>query len=345
MRMAVRVSIADVAAAAGVSISTVSAALNDVEHARISARTRDRIREVAGRLGYVPNGLARGLRRQRSGMVGFIGDEVATTPYAVGMILGAQEALRSAGLLMVLMNSQGDATLEAREIEALRQQRVEGILYASMYHRRLEPPAALRDVATVLLDAESRDPGVTWVVPDEMAGARAAVGELLAHGHRRIGFLNNEEDIPAARLRLRGFRAAMKRAGVAVDPELIRNAPPTTAGGYGAARELLQRADRPTALFCFRDLMAMGVYQAAREAGLDVPADLSIVGYDNMPHVCDGLFPGLTTVELPHYEMGAWAARQLLASISAEPVPARHARLPGQLIRRGSVAAPRLIGG
>ena len=200
-----RVSIADVAAEAGVSISTVSAALNDVESARISAGTRDRIRLAAGNLGYVPNGLARGLRRQRSGIVGFIGDEVATTPYAVRMILGAQEALRTAGLLMVLMNSEGDPTLESREIAALRQQQVEGILYASMYHRRLEPPAALRDVPTVLLDAESRNPAVSWVVPDEVAGARAAVGELLAHGHRRIGFLNNEDDIPAARLRLRGY--------------------------------------------------------------------------------------------------------------------------------------------
>jgi LacI family transcriptional regulator len=108
---------------------------------------------------------------------------------------------------------------------------------------------------------------------------------------------------------------------------------------------LLARAERPTALFCFRDLMAMGVYQAAREAGLDVPADLSIVGYDNMPHVCDGLFPGLTTVQLPHYEMGAWAARQLLASIAGAPVAARHARLRGALVRRGSVAAPRPTGG
>lgn len=339
-----RVSIVDVAAAAGVSISTVSAALNGVGSARISAQTRDRIREVAGHLGYVPNGLARGLRRQRSGMVGFIGDEVATTPYAVGMILGAQEALRAAGLLMVLMNSQGDATLEAREIETLREQRVEGILYASMYHRRLEPPEALRDVATVLLDAESRNPEVSWVVPDEVAGARAAVDELLAHGHRRIGFLNNEEDIPAARLRLRGFRAAMKQAGVAVDPALVGGAPPTTSGGYDAARLMLQRADRPTALFCFCDLMAVGVYHAARELGLDVPADVSIVGYDNMTHVADGLFPGLTTVELPHYDMGAWAARQLLASISAEPVRARHVRLRGRLVRRRSVAAPPPMG-
>jgi LacI family transcriptional regulator len=331
-----RVSIADVATEAGVSISTVSAALNDVASARISASTRDRIQEVADHLGYVPNGLARGLRRQRSGIVGFIGDEVATTPYAVRMILGAQETLREAGLLMVLMNSQGDPALEAREIAALRQQQVEGILYASMYHRRLEPPEALRDVATVLLDAESRDPAVSWVVPDEVAGARAAVDELLAHGHQNIAFLNDEEEIPAARLRLRGYHAALKRAGVPADPALMLRAPPTAEGGYHAARELLAGARRPTALFCFRDLMAMGAYHAAREAGLDVPGDVSIVGYDNMAHVAEGLFPGLTTVELPHYEMGAWAARRLL-----ERAPARHTRLRGKLIRRGSVAPPR----
>jgi LacI family transcriptional regulator len=265
---------------------------------------------------------------------------VATTPFAVRMILGAQEALREAGLLMVLMNSQGDPALEAREIAALRQQQVEGILYASMYHRRLDPPESLRGVPTVLLDAESRDPAVSWVVPDEVAGARAAIDELVTHGHRRIGFVNNEEDIPAARLRLRGYRAALKRAGIGADPALVRIASPTVEGGYGAARELLARRDRPTALFYFRDVMAIGAYQAAREARLDVPADVSIVGYDNMPHVAEGLFPWLTTVELPHYEMGAWAVRQLLASNSGGAGPGRHARLRGKLIRRGSVSAP-----
>ena len=338
-----RVSISDVAAGAGVSISTVSAALNDVASARISAPTRDRIRAVAGHLGYVPNGLARGLRRRRSGIVGFIGDEVATTPYAVGMILGAQEALREAGLLMVLMNSQGDPALEEREIAALRQQQVEGILYASMYHRPLEPPESLRGVVTVLLDAESRDPAVSWVVPHEAAGARAAVGELLAHGHRRIAFLNNDEDIPAARLRLRGYRAALKQAGIDADPELIRAAPPTPEGGYLAARGLLAGPDRPTALFCFRDLMAAGAYQAAREAGLDIPGDVSIVGYDNMVLVAESLFPGLTTVELPHYEMGAWAVECLAAQFAGTSIDGdtHPLRLSCPLVTRSSVAPVR----
>ena len=132
----------------------------------------------------------------------------------------------------------------------------------------------------------------------------------------------------------------MKQAGVSIDPALIRGGPPSTEGGYRAARDLLAREDRPTALFCFRDLMAMGAYQAAREAGLSIPADVSIVGYDNMSDLAGGLFPGLTTVELPHYEMGAWAVRQLLVLNTVPPGPATHARLRGELIRRGSVSAP-----
>jgi LacI family transcriptional regulator len=330
--MAAKPGIADVAAAAGVSISTVSVALNDVAGARVSPQTRQRIRDAAERLGYEPNGLARGLRRQRSGVVGFLGDEVATTPYAVDMISGAQTALREAGLLMLLMSTEGDPTVEAREIAMLRRQRVDGILYATMYHREIVLPDALRGTSTVVLDAET-DAAVSWVVPDEVSGARDAIGELLRHGHRRIGFVTNAEPIPATRLRLRGYEGALAGAGLPYDPRLVRAAPPTTEGGYHAAAALLRRADRPTALFCFRDIMALGAYRAAADAGLRIPDDLSIVGYDNMRHIADGLHPGLTTVELPHREMGAWAARTLLS----QPAAPDRLRMRGRLVRRGSV--------
>lgn len=338
-----KVGIAEVAAAAGVSISTVSVALNDNVNARVSPSTRERIREAAQRLGYVPNRFARALRGQRSGLVGFLGDRVATTPYAVRMILGAQETLRDAGVLMVLMDSQRDAELEAREITTLRQHQVDGILYAAFYHRQLDLPALLEGIPTVLLDAETGNSTVSWVVPDETAGAWMAVEELLAHGHRRIGFVTNADDIPATHLRRRGYEAALRKAGVPVDPTLVCAAPPTAEGGYRAARHLLDRPDRPTGLFCFRDLMAMGAYRAATEFGLRVPAELSVVGYDDMAEVAAGLFPGLTTVALPHYEMGSWAARQLLALTGPAPNRPTHARLRGRLVRRASVttAPPR----
>jgi LacI family transcriptional regulator len=339
--MAGKVGISDVAKAAGVSISTVSVALNDVEGARISPRTRERIRAVAKSLGYVPNRLAQGLRRQRSGIIGFIGDRVATTPYAVRMILGAQEAFLEADQLMVLMDSEADPDVEARQITTLREQQVDGIIYAAMFHRQLDRlPDSLDSVPTVLLDAQINDPAISWVIPDEVAGARLAVNELVAHGHRRIGFATNENDIPATRLRLRGYKAALRKAGVEFDSTLVSSGPPTTDGGYRAALHLLDRRDRPTGLFCFNDLIAMGAYRAAADVGLRIPRDLSIVGYDNMHPLVTGLAPGLTTVQLPHYEMGVWAARQLLAMTNTAPARPRQARLRAPLVRRGSVTSP-----
>jgi LacI family transcriptional regulator len=336
-----RVRILDVAAAAGVSIATVSASLNDVEAARISVDTRQRVREIAARLGYVPNRLAQGLRSQRSGTIGFIGDTVATTPYAVRMILGALQAARAAGVVVVLMDTEGDRDLEARELATLLQHQVDGVLYATVYHRRVKVPTGLGATPVVLVDAESPDPGVSSVVPDEFAGAVTAVDELLACGHRRIGFINNPKLILAARERLAGYKAALRRAGIGVDPTLIVAAPSVgPEGGYQAARQLLQRPDPPTGLFCFRDLMAMGVYRAAAAAGLRIPDDLSVVGFDDMEFVASELFPGLTTVALPHYEMGSWGVEQLLSLIRSPAGKAKQLKLSGELVRRRSVAPP-----
>src|SRR4030095_3867045 len=129
---------------------------------------------------------------------------------------------------------------------------VDGIVYAAMYHRQLtELPEPLRGVPAVLLDVQVNDSSVSWVVPDEVAGAREAVGELLTHGHRRIGFVTNENDIPATRLRMRGYKAALKRAGIPFDPPLISAGPPNADGGHRSARHLLDRRDPPTGLFCF----------------------------------------------------------------------------------------------
>jgi LacI family transcriptional regulator len=335
-----RIRISDVAAAAGVSIATVSAALNGVESARISADTRARVREVADRLGYVPNRLAQGLRVQRSGTIGFVGDTVATTPYAVGMVRGALEAARAADRVVLLMNTEGDPDLEARELATLMQHQVDGVLYATMYHRSVEVPSGLGATPVVLVDAESSEPGVSWVVPDEVAGAATAVGELLEHGHRRIGFINNPDPTLAASGRLEGYKRALKQAGIGLDPALIVTAPSVgPEGGYRAARQLLELPERPTGLFCFRDLMVMGVYQAAMEAGLRIPQDLSVVGFDNMEFTA-GLYPALTTVALPHYEMGSWGVQQLLALMESSTERAKQVRLSGQLVRRRSVAPP-----
>jgi LacI family transcriptional regulator len=257
------------------------------------------------------------------------------------MILGALEAARAADRVVLLMNTEGHRELESRELATLLQHQVDGVLYATMFHRRVEVPAALSDTPVVLVDAESADPTVSSVVPDEVAGAMTAVGELLGKGHRRIAFITNADPTLAATGRLEGYRIVLEQAGIGVDPSLtvaVTDIGPE--GGYRAARQLLELPERPTGMFCFRDLMAMGVYRAALEAGLDIPRDLSVVGFDDMELVASGLFPGLTSVALPHYEMGSWGVRQLLALMEPANGKAKQVKLSGRLTRRRSVAPP-----
>jgi LacI family transcriptional regulator, galactose operon repressor len=329
----------DVAALAGLSVTTVSHVLNDVPHKRIAVVTRERVRAAAVELAYRPNHMARGLRLRRSNTIGFVSDQVGTSPFAGMMILGAQQAAGEVGSLLMLMNSHSEPDLEAREIRSLLDHQVDGIVYAAHHHRVVTVPAALDGVATVLCDASADRPQIPSVVPDEYGGARAAVGELVAHGHRRIGYLTNGKDIPAVPARLAGFKRALKDGGGGFDPSLVVIAPASeVANGYVSASVLLDLAHPPTALFCFNDRMAMGAYQAAAARGLDIPGDLSIVGFDNQQVIASGLRPGLTTVQLPHYEMGQWAVRMLSRLIeSSDEEQAEHATLQCPLVRRGSV--------
>lgn len=347
-----RVGIRDVAREAGVSVTTVSHILNNVESARVSEKTRLRVKATAARLDYGPNLIARGLRRQQSDMIGLLSEEIATTPHAGRIILGAENVARAHGLTLVLINTTRESTDIERDVHSLLRQQVDGVLYATMYHREVDVPVALLGVPTVLIDAEDRAGRVPSVVPDEEGGAHAAVIELLSAGHRRIGFATNTDNVPATRGRLAGYAQALSEAGVGVDPELIVARESETHGGHQAALELLSQADRPTALFCYNDRMAMGAYRAAAELGLRIPADLSIVGFDNQELIAEGLFPPLTTVALPHLEMGEWAVERLTTMISDQPTQDhdpedqdalavfKPAVLKCPLVPRSSVAAP-----
>jgi len=343
-----RVTIKQVAAEAGVSITTVSHVLNDVPGKRVHPDTRGRVKEAAARLGYVPNGLAQSLRTQRSNTIGLIGDEIATTPFAGKLILGAQDVALSRDAVVFVVSTGYQRDVENREIEELLRRQVDGILYASMYHRTVELPPQLKSVPTVLINASCTTPGVPWVVPDEVAGGEDAADVLLAAGHRRLAFINDVDEIPAAFGREEGFRRRAAQAGLRDDDLEVVTAETDPAGGYAAARQLLQSDARPTAIFCFNDRLAMGVYRAATELGLRIPEDLSIVGFDNQEFVADGIFPGLTTIELPHYDMGVWATEQLFDRIDAgqqELSPAPTTRLRGPVIYRDSVAPPPWIHG
>jgi LacI family transcriptional regulator len=183
------------------------------------------------------------------------------------------------------------------------------------------------------------------VVPDEYGAARGAIKELLDHGHRSIGFVTNIDDVPATRGRLRGYRYALRQADVEFRRDLVVADVSETPGGYRAALQLLTRADRPTAIFAYNDRMAMGVYRAAREMGIAIPNDLSVISIDNPEILAEGLYPGLTSIALPHYDMAAWAVAHLIERLpagddAAGRQPIEGTVLPCPIIRRYSVAAP-----
>jgi LacI family transcriptional regulator len=338
-----RTRISDVARLAGVAPSTVSAVLNDVSGARVKDSTRERVRRAADELGYAPNALARGLRTRRSGTLALISDVIATTPYAGQLIQGAQDAAWEAGHVLMVVNTGGDAAIERRAMAVLRQQQVGGVLWATMSHRVVPAPVPPHGTPLVLLDARDEASVVPSVVPDEEAGARAAVAELAAHGHRRIGFVLDRNDSPASEGRTAGYRAALAERGLPVEDALVARAQSDSTGGEAAAGVLLDRPDPPTAIFAFTDQMAVGVYHAAAARRLRIPADLSVVGFDDLAVLAQELRPGLSSVALPHYAMGEIAAATLLRLVEdpAAEVPAVQ-RVPTRIVRRASVGpAPR----
>jgi LacI family transcriptional regulator len=337
--------IRDVARLAGVSVTTVSHVLNDTPHTRVADDTRARVRQAAKSLGYGPNRMAQALRTNRSGLIGLLSEDIATTPHAGRIILGAQNAAREHDLTLVIINTERDSGGNAHrdDVQALIDRQVDAVLYATMYHRQVSLPD-LQGLPAVLIDSTDRDGIVPAVVPDEVSGAVAAVTHLVTAGHTRIGFLNNDDDVPATHGRLAGYKQVLHEHDIPFDETLVAYAVSETLPGYELAREILSRNDRPTALFCYNDRMAMGAYRAAQELGLSIPGDLSIVGFDNQELIAANLFPGLTTVALPHYEMGAWAVETLVHLIHGEAeyklLADRPTLLDCPLVTRGSVARP-----
>jgi LacI family transcriptional regulator len=337
------VTIRDVAERAAVSPATVSLVLNDVA-ARIPEATAARVRAAATDLGYAPNSLARGLRLRRTHTIGFISDTITTTPFAVHMVEAAQHVARRHGFLLFLVNTGDDAAVERAAVRALRQQQVDGFLYACMYHRVVEPPD-LGGGPVVLLNARAGTGDHPAVVPDDRGGARSAVLELIDHGHRRIGFINDVATHPAATLRLAGYRDALKERGIRYDRRLVEHSEAEPEQGAAAALRLYDRA-APTGVFCFNDRMAVGVRRGLAARGLSVPRDVSLIGFDDQEFVASYAEPPLTTVALPHYAMGQWAAQALVDRIidgrSQDGGPGGPVHLmPCELVRRDSVAPAR----
>jgi LacI family transcriptional regulator len=327
----------DVAQRAGVSQTTVSFILNDVATVSIPEETRTRVWNAVKELGYRTNAAARLLRTNKSHLIGFITDEIATTPFAGRIIEGAQDRAWEHKKLLLVVNTGGRAEIEAAAVEMMLERQVESIIYATMYHRVVVPPPTLLQVPVVLLDCYVADRSLPSVVPDEVQGARTAMEVLLRKGHRRIGFLNDVGLMQAAFGRLDGYKQALAAYGVPFDPSLVRLATSNAAEGYRCALELMQLPERPTALFCFNDSMAMGAYDVVKQLGLTIPGDVAIIGFDNHELIAAQLHPPLTTMELPHYEMGQWAVQYLLDHPEAAELEPVQQTITCRLIERASV--------
>ena len=359
----------DVAHRAGVSQTTVSFVLNSTPNARIPEVTRDRVWAAVRELRYRPNAVAQGLRSGGTQMIGFIADSIATTPFAGAIIRGAQDAAWAEGCLLLVVNTDGNQGVEESAIQTMLEYRVRGIVYSTWYHHAVAPPAAIREVPAILVNCFTPDGSLPSVVPDEEQGGRTATEVLLGAGHRRIAMLNSvprsreasssqaapgptasaaprggadilQSPAPATLLRLAGFRAALETAGAPFDASLVLEIEPSQEGGYDGAVRLLDlpAGERPAALFAYNDRVAMGAYAAASERGLRVPNDLAIVGFDNQEVIAGHLRPPLSTIALPHYEMGWWGVNYLLASVRRrrKGPPIQH-RIACPFVERGSL--------
>ncbi|MBA2951778.1 LacI family DNA-binding transcriptional regulator [Streptomyces himalayensis] len=304
------VTMRDVAQAAGVSVSTVSHVVNDKKGARIGKEARERVQRAVQELGYRPNAMAKVLVKGHSRFLGLVADAIASTPFAGQIIRGAQDEAWRHGYVLLVANTEGNEAAETEAIAMMLEHKVRGVLYSAWYHREVEPPAGLTETDCVLVNCFAPGGDLPAVVPDEVAGGYEATRMLLAEGHRRIGFINTTSPSPAHDGRLEGYRRALTDAGVSFEPDLVVDARPDQEGGFEAIGPLL--AQDVTGVFCHNDRVAMGVYDGVRERGLRVPGDLAVVGFDNQEVIAAHLRPPLSTVALPHYELGRVGVRVLL---------------------------------
>ncbi len=338
-----RAKLSDVAKAAGVSSATVSLVLSENANGRVGTEVEKRVRAQAQKLNYSTNLVARSLRTRKSKTIGLISDTVATTNFAGRMLAGAEETAWKRDWLLIFVDTSADSQNEERAIRALLQRDVEGFIYASMFHRTLDCPKQLKLQPTIFLHCSLNAPDThDSVVPAEYASAALAMDFLVKNGHREIGWIGISNPTVGGLERSRAYKDAMKKLKVKNYKALMSETFESYANdGYVAAMKLLTGSRRPTALFCFSDRMAMGAYRAAAEVGLRIPQDISIMGFDNQPHIAEALWPPLSTMQLPHYEMGTWAVNRLIDELEnkdSELDKREQKEIICQLVERDSVA-------
>jgi LacI family transcriptional regulator len=325
--------IRDVAAVAGVSAATVSRVMNG--KADVAADLRQRVLAAVKELGYRRNGPARSLRTRAAMVLGIIISDI-TNPFFTAVVRGAEDQAQLAGYSVVLANADEDVAKEARYLEVAADEQMAGVLLSPASPRQTSIDVlAERGIPVVTIDRRLTAAAVDSVTVDNHSAAGKATQHLIAQGCRRVGLVAGPVQTTTGASRLAGYRAALRAAGRTVDPSLIGYADFRTEGGYAATRQLLRQRQPPDGLLFSNNLMTVGGLRAIAEAGLAVPGDIAIVGFDDAIWTT-ALTPPLTVVAQPTYEIGQTAAQLLLRRIEGEKFPPRRVVLRAELIVRAS---------
>lgn len=324
-----------VAELAGVSVATVSRTLKTPE--RVSPQTRDRVHAAVEQAGYRPNLMAVQFRSRKTRNLVVLVPVIANVFFA-RVISGIQEAAQAFDYRVLLCDTRGREEVETAYAELVHAHQADGVIQLRAFNpfgetcRHGDSPPPMVNACEVL-----DTPPCPTVRLDNRAAARAMTEHLLDLGHRRIGLIKGPQGSPLTRERIAGYEDALKAAGVAPDPELLCRGNFTLQAGYDAADQLLGCSDRPTAIFCENDEMAIGAIQRIRQSGLRVPQDISVAGFDDIPFAafCD---PPLTTIAQPAEAFGRHAVEMLVAQFEKRPLDTPHLILPYTLVVRGSTA-------
>lgn len=331
------VSMKDVAARAGVSLGTVSNVVNRPEI--VSPATRAKVQQAIDELRFVPNAPAQLLRAGRARVLGLVVPDIAN-PFFTEVARGAEDAALESGYVVIVGNSDEQAEREDRYLAVLEAQRVGGILITPA-RKSLKPLERLRanGVAVTLLDNSTAAPDMCSVSVDDVEGGALAGQHVLDLGHRRVMWLAGPTDIPQVADRQEGLFRALADSGAITTS--IRAAQMTTAAGEAAMAAAIESGQRPSALVCANDLLALGAIRALNNAGRRVPEDVSVIGYDDIDFASSAAVP-LTSIRQPKYELG-YAAAKLVIGECEDPASHVHQRVQfrPQLIERDSTAAVR----
>jgi LacI family repressor for deo operon, udp, cdd, tsx, nupC, and nupG len=331
--------IEDVAAIAGVSIATVSRALN--EPAKVADSTRRRVTEAIAKTGYTTNAMARNLRMRRSNMILILAPDVGDPNFS-NILVGLETEASKRGYGLLIGNTQNEPSREADYLRFINSNQADGLILLTGHlpygFSQTETPVRLPPMVAVNEPVSNGE--VPFIGVDNFEGARIATEHLIAQGHRRIAFIGHSTSRAVNRLREEGYRAALATSGIAVDPAMILDGDGTTESGRAAAELMFVRDNLPTAFFCINDATALGVMIALNARRYDLPGDFSIMGFDDISFA-SFVTPALTTMKQPRLNIGERAMDLLLALLQGATPDSTEVLLRAELIVRNSVMAPR----